>query len=273
MRPFVRPSTAGNGVRVRLAAARRIRPRSSGRRRVDPRPGHPRPHHVAVSRTASGGGREPDRHPGRGMDAVAACLPIGRSGGRSRPVGEGRGAAADRNVQGPRGRVRDHGGGRARRHGGGPPIRWQRRWRVGGVRRRRRHGGPRGRAVRHAGADAPGVRGLWGVRRVGRRLDLRRRPSRRGGIPTERLAQRGDPSRAVPHRGEEDTRARDRRTARLAVPRRDRLPGRRRRRAHRDLASGDPTAFPGLGPRRPAAPRDRAGHGMRAAGEGVPRGI
>ena len=148
-------------------------------------------------------------------------LPAPRAGRRdrpARPAGQGRGAEPGRDVQGPRRLLRRVDGPLARRPRGRAADRRQRRRRLGGLRRRRRH--PVHVAMP---ADAPALTRLevqlhGAELHARRRADLRRGQADRRAGRGQRLVRRGDPARALPDRGQEDDRPRDRRAARLAAP-------------------------------------------------------
>ncbi|CAA9361228.1 MAG: Threonine synthase, partial [uncultured Gemmatimonadaceae bacterium] len=221
---------------------------------------------VAVPRRAPDSRRRGAGLARRGGHAAHRAPRTGARGRRAHPLGEGRGAQPDRVVQG----AGDERGGDAR-----PGARR--------ARARRAHRGERGRGAR-------GVRG--GGAGPGARLRARDHPARdprhdprdgrgahararahwrrgQGGARVrrgERLRRHVDAARALPCRGKEDDGDRDRRAARLATARRDRVPHRRRDGAHRDVEGVRRAARRRVvGPRgATAADGRRAGHRLRA---------
>ncbi len=211
VRPDARPQGAAAPVPVRRAAPRRLRPRrrrpacrqARGRRPDDARD-------VAVSRATAGGGPRPDRAPGRGGHAARRVLPPGLP--PPAPVGarQGRGTEPHGHIQGTGGGQRGHRGGGAGSRRRRPADRRERGRRVGRVRRRGRAVGARGHAEGRAGDERRGRPAAGRGPHAGGRADLRGGPPRRRGDRVARMVRRRNPAGALPRRGQEDARIRDR---------------------------------------------------------------
>jgi hypothetical protein len=264
VRPYLRRRPARRLVRVRQPAARALRPGCRQVRDHAGRAGCPASHAVALPRTPPGTGEGEHCQLRRRHDAAAAHAPARGQAGRPRTVDEGRRSAAHRDVQGPRRGCRRLASGRTRYPVSGHAHQRERRRRVVGL---LRPGGP-AQPDRHAHRRASGQPGRVRGSRRGtapcRWPDQRRWPPGQPGCGGRRdPVRRVDPEGALPHRGQEDDRAGDRRTAQLVTAGCHHVPDRRRGGAHRHLQGPGGTAGTGLDRRRHAPAGGRAGRRLR----------
>ncbi len=165
----------------RQAPPRPLRPRRRARR-ADPRSAGGAPDgHVALARAPAGARAQADRQPRRGGDAAAEPARL-RPALRARgPAGQGRGAAADRLIQGARPRRGGVDGEGARRRQDRHADQRQCRRRARRLCRPRRHRDDRPLPRGHAGGQRARDRRARRARLPGQRPDRRMRRDRRRG--------------------------------------------------------------------------------------------
>src|SRR6266542_3918424 len=257
--------------RLRAAAAGPLRPGTARSAHLAGRPRTAAAGHVALPGAAADAGARAGGLARRGRHRAAPGPQAGGPHRRARAPGQGRGDAADRELQGAR-----RGGWRQSRRRAGRPHAGtadgrQRRRRLGRLRLARRPGGRGGHAGDHPERHPPRGGRLRGGRLPGPRIDLRRRRGGAGGLPAVRLVRRLHPRGALPGRGQEDHGLRAGRPARLAPAGRDRLPHRRWRGPDRHVEGLPGAAWARLAAGGLAAPpvRGRAGRRLRTGGAGV----
>src|SRR6266496_1177109 len=169
--------------RLRAAAAGPLRPGTARSAHLAGRPRTAAAGHVALPGAAADAGARAGGLARRGRHRAAPGPQAGGPHRRARAPGQGRGDAADRELQGAR-----RGGWRQSRRRAGRPHAGtadgrQRRRRLGRLRLARRPGGRGGHAGDHPERHPPRGGRLRGGRLPGPRIDLRRRRGGAGGLP------------------------------------------------------------------------------------------